>query len=141
MPAPRDLERDTVQVEIQVRRAGVSEARRLKSLEDENRRLKKLPAESMLDEAALKDLLGKTFEACGAKTGGEQGDGAPRAESATRLPIGKHRSFFSYRPVRLRAHLNLLCACPGAMPSDRATSCTPVRDGSIRGSGDCLTTS
>ena len=35
----------------------VSEARRLKSLEDENRRLKKLLAESMLDNAALKDLL------------------------------------------------------------------------------------
>jgi len=37
----------------------VSEARRLKSLEDENRRLEKLLAESMLDNAALKDLLGK----------------------------------------------------------------------------------
>ena len=40
----------------------VSEARRLKSLEDENRRLKKLLAEAMLDNAALKDLLGKTVE-------------------------------------------------------------------------------
>ena len=38
----------------------VSEARfGWKSLEDENRRLKKLLAESMLDNAALKDLLGK----------------------------------------------------------------------------------
>ena len=37
----------------------VSEARRLKALEDENRRLKKLLAESMLDNAVLKDLLGK----------------------------------------------------------------------------------
>ncbi len=37
----------------------VTEARRLKSLEDENRRLKKLLAEAMLDNAALKDLLGK----------------------------------------------------------------------------------
>jgi putative transposase len=37
----------------------VSEARRLKSLEDENRRLKKLLAEAVLDNAALKDLLGK----------------------------------------------------------------------------------
>jgi putative transposase len=37
----------------------VSEARRLKSLEDENRRLKKLLAEAMLDNAALKDILGK----------------------------------------------------------------------------------
>ena len=39
----------------------VSEARRLKSLEDENRRLKKLLAESMLDNAALKDLLAKKW--------------------------------------------------------------------------------
>jgi len=37
----------------------ISEARRLKSVEDENRRLKKLLAEAMLDNAALKDLLGK----------------------------------------------------------------------------------
>ncbi len=38
---------------------GPSEAHRLKGLEDENRRLKKLLAESMLDVAALKDLLAK----------------------------------------------------------------------------------
>ena len=37
----------------------VSEARRLKALEDENRRLKRLLADSLLDNAALKDLLGK----------------------------------------------------------------------------------
>jgi putative transposase len=37
----------------------VSDAKRLKALEDENRRLKKLLAESMLDNAALKDILGK----------------------------------------------------------------------------------
>jgi len=37
----------------------ISEARRLKSIEDENRRLKKLLIEAMLDNAALKDLLGK----------------------------------------------------------------------------------
>lgn len=36
-----------------------SEAQKLRTLEDENRRLKKLLAESMLDVAALKDLLGK----------------------------------------------------------------------------------
>jgi putative transposase len=34
-------------------------SRRLKALEDENRRLKRMLAESMLDNAALKDLLGK----------------------------------------------------------------------------------
>jgi putative transposase len=36
-----------------------SDAKRLKALEDKNRRLKKLLAESMLDNAALKDILGK----------------------------------------------------------------------------------
>ncbi len=39
----------------------VSEAKRLRALEDENRRLKKLLAESMLDQAALKELLTKKW--------------------------------------------------------------------------------
>lgn len=39
----------------------VSEAKRLRELESENARLKKLLAESMLDNAALKDLLSKNF--------------------------------------------------------------------------------
>ena len=38
-----------------------SEARRLKALEDENARLKKLLAESMLNESALRELLGKKW--------------------------------------------------------------------------------
>ena len=39
----------------------VSEAKRLRVLEDENRKLKKLLAESMLDQAALKELLRKKW--------------------------------------------------------------------------------
>jgi putative transposase len=39
----------------------VSEAKRLKSLEDENRKLKKLLAEQLLDNATLKELLTKNF--------------------------------------------------------------------------------
>jgi putative transposase len=39
----------------------VSEAKRLKTLEDENTRLKRLLADAMLDNAALKDLLGKKW--------------------------------------------------------------------------------
>ena len=39
----------------------VSEAKRLKGLEDENGRLKKLLADAMLDNAALKDLLSKKW--------------------------------------------------------------------------------
>jgi Transposase len=41
----------------------VSEARRLKRLEGENARLKKLLANSMLDNAALKDLVSKNGDA------------------------------------------------------------------------------
>ena len=39
----------------------VSEARRLKALEDENAKLKRLLADAMLDNVALKDLLGKKW--------------------------------------------------------------------------------
>jgi len=39
----------------------VSDAKRLKSLEEENRKLKKLLAESMLDVATLREALGKNF--------------------------------------------------------------------------------
>jgi putative transposase len=39
----------------------VSEAKRLKALEAENTKLKKLLAEAMLDNAALKDLLSKKW--------------------------------------------------------------------------------
>ena len=39
----------------------VSDARRLKTLEDENARLKKLLAEQMLDNAILKDVAAKKW--------------------------------------------------------------------------------
>ena len=39
----------------------VSEAKRLRVLEDENGRLKRMLADAMLDNAALKDLLGKKW--------------------------------------------------------------------------------
>jgi len=37
----------------------LSDAKRLKQLEDENAKLKRLLADAMLDNAVLKDLLGK----------------------------------------------------------------------------------
>jgi putative transposase len=40
---------------------GVSDARRLKALEDENAKLKKLLAEAMLDNAILKDIAAKKW--------------------------------------------------------------------------------
>ena len=39
----------------------VSDARRLKVLEEENRKLKKLLAEQMLDAATLREMLAKNF--------------------------------------------------------------------------------
>lgn len=39
----------------------VSDARKLRSLEDENRRLKKLLAEYVLDNATLREMLTKNF--------------------------------------------------------------------------------
>lgn len=39
----------------------VSDAKRLKVLEEENARLKRLLAEAMLDQAALKDLLSRKW--------------------------------------------------------------------------------
>jgi len=39
----------------------VSDARRLRQLEDENARLKKLLADAMLDNAMLKDIAGKKW--------------------------------------------------------------------------------
>jgi putative transposase len=39
----------------------VSEAKRLKALEDENAKLKRMLVDAMLDNVALKDLLGKKW--------------------------------------------------------------------------------
>jgi putative transposase len=41
----------------------VAEAKRLKALEDENGKLKRLLADAMLDVSTLKEMLGKTAEA------------------------------------------------------------------------------
>ena len=49
----------------------VSDAKRLKALEEENRRLKQLLADTMLDNQALKGLLAKTGDACSTAAGGD----------------------------------------------------------------------
>jgi putative transposase len=48
----------------------VSGARRLKTLEDENARLKKLLAEQMLDNAILKDVAARNDDALHTRTPG-----------------------------------------------------------------------
>ena len=42
----------------------VSDAKRLRAFEEENARLKRLLADTMLDNAGLKDLLSKNGDAC-----------------------------------------------------------------------------
>ena len=57
----------------------VPEARRLRGLEDEKRRLKQPLAEAMLDNLALKGLLAKNGRACGEAGGGGAGTDGARA--------------------------------------------------------------
>ena len=69
-----------------------SDAKRLRSLEDENAKLKKLLAEATLDVATLREMLGKTSEAqCEEE---RRGLGHDREElfAAPRLRPGGHRA-------------------------------------------------
>lgn len=43
---------------------GVAELRRLRQLEEENRKLKQLVADLSLDKTMLQDVLKKSFKAC-----------------------------------------------------------------------------
>jgi putative transposase len=71
----------------------VSDARRLKALEDENARLKKLLTEQMLDNAILKDVAAKNGDArCQAGGGGSCLRGA-WGEQASGVPGSEHRPF------------------------------------------------
>ena len=80
-----DQRGDVLQLEEQVRRLEVSEAKRLRALESENAKLKKLLAEAHLDNAALKDLLTKNGDArCQAR--GRRSSGSARDERAAGVP-------------------------------------------------------
>jgi hypothetical protein len=59
LPQARDLKRDVLQMEGQVRWPGGVDTEPLKALEDENAKLKKLLAEAMLDNAMLKEVASK----------------------------------------------------------------------------------
>ena len=59
MPEARHQRCDLLQVALALGGMEISEARKLKALEEENRKLKKLLAESMLDVSTLKEMLGK----------------------------------------------------------------------------------
>jgi putative transposase len=68
----------------------VSDARRLKALDEENRKLKKLLAEAMLDVATLREALGKTSDARGAESGRDLGDRREGLLAAARLRADRH---------------------------------------------------
>ena len=107
----------------------VSEAKRLKALEDENAKLTRLLADAMLDAAALKGLLGKKMVGPAAKreahlrTQFEMGaSGGPRPSSARiarRLKVASAgRRGVADAPARpctsapSLCHSACMCGCP-----------------------------
>ena len=71
----------------------LSEVRRLKDLEQENGRLKKLVADQALDIQMLKEVCSKNFKARGEAYGGQASDRSLRAEPKTNLFIDRHSAF------------------------------------------------
>lgn len=64
----------------------VSDAKRLKELEDENRRLKQMLADTMLENRAMKDVLAKkSGRACCSTRGDEFPAGESRAQRTAGL--------------------------------------------------------
>jgi putative transposase len=59
MPQARHIGADILCLEGEFGGMSVSDAKRLKQLEDENAKLKKLLAEAMLDVAVLKDITSR----------------------------------------------------------------------------------
>ncbi len=68
----------------------VSEAKRLKTLEDENAKLKKLLAESMMDVSTLREMFGKTSDARLEEKRRELGDRREGLLATPRLRAGGH---------------------------------------------------
>ena len=69
----------------------VSDARRLRQLEDENGKLKRLLAESVVDNAILKDLLGKSDDARPATGRGARRDAGLPGLAAPCLRVDRRR--------------------------------------------------
>jgi len=67
---------------------GVTELRRLKMLEDENSRLKRIVADLTLDKQILQEVVRKSSEGCQAARAGSLDAGALPGECATVVPPG-----------------------------------------------------
>jgi putative transposase len=61
VPEARDVGGNALQWKSKFGGMDISDAKRLKALEEENGKLKKLLAESMLDASALRELLAKKW--------------------------------------------------------------------------------
>ena len=97
MSAARDQLCDNLQIQIKVWRYALhdrvsrsdvprvepSDAKRLRVLEDENSKLKKLLAEQMLDNAMLRDINSKNGDARWEAESGGAFDGGPSGKPAT----------------------------------------------------------
>ena len=79
----------------------VSDAKRLRALEEENARLKRLLADMMLDDASLKDLLSKNGDVCreaGSGRASPDGAGDERAAGVCCRRGGSHEHAVSLVP-------------------------------------------
>jgi putative transposase len=99
----RDLRRDVLQLEAKCAGMTVSEARRLRELEHENAKLKKLLAEAELDKAALKDLLGRKMVSGVEHRGFGLIEGSRAGPSFWRHGSGPYVARRSMSPERTRA--------------------------------------
>jgi len=79
----------------------VSDAKRLRALEEENARLKRLLPDTMVDNAGLKDLLSKNGDACreaGSSRASSNGAGNERAAGVCCRRSGSHEHAVSLMP-------------------------------------------
>ena len=79
---------------------GVAEVRRLKVLEEENRKLKQLVADLSLDKQMLQDVLRKSSKACAAERARQVPTGGVRIERAAGVPGAQ--LWTDHLPVRER---------------------------------------
>lgn len=68
----------------------MSDAKRLRALEEENGKLKRLLADAMPDVSTLREMLGKTSDARFEERGRELGDPGEGLLAASRLRAGRH---------------------------------------------------
>jgi putative transposase len=86
---------------------GVSELRRLRQLEEENRKLKQLVADLSLDKVMLQDVLKKSSEANAAQTAPWPSDKSVRGQCQARLRRVSAKQIWVVRQVQ-----NQIVGCP-----------------------------